>query len=155
MAYNCEVKTQAPQPTLTVRTRTSVQQLPQQLGRGFGAVARYLGEQGEQPAGPPFAAYHNMDMANLDVEIGFPVSRPFPGRGEVQPGEIPGGLLATCLHVGPYSEIGRAYAALTQFVREGGYEATGVAYEWYLNDVSQTPPDKLATLIGFTLKAAS
>ena len=76
MSYHCEVKEQPVQKTLSIRTRAAVQDLPQVFGEGYGAIAQYLGELGEQPIGPPFAAYYNMDMDNLDVEFGFPVARP-------------------------------------------------------------------------------
>jgi effector-binding domain-containing protein len=136
---------------LTIRTRTSVEELPQVLGQAYGSIAQYLAELGEQPAGPPFTAYHNMDMQDLDVEIGFPVSRSIPARGSIQAGEIPEGQVATCLYTGPYTEIEAAYSALTEWVEENGYEAAGMAYEIYLNDPSETPPEQLMTQIAFPL----
>jgi effector-binding domain-containing protein len=152
MSYQCQVKEQPSQPTLAIRTRTSVQQLGQALGEAYGAIAQYLGELGEAPAGPPFAAYHNEDMEDLDVEIGFPVARELPGRGDILAGEIPGGGVATCLHTGPYSGIGSAYEALSHWMEENGYQPTGVAYEVYLNDPDETPPEELQTQIAFPLK---
>jgi len=152
MSYKCEVKEQTTQPTLAIRTRVSVQDLPQTLGEAYGAIAQYLGELGEQPAGPPFAAYHNMDMQNLDVEIGIPVSKKLAGRDDIQASEIPSGKAATCLHVGPYAEIEPAYTALSEWMKDNGYKATGVAYEIYLNDPEETPPQELQTQIVFPLK---
>lgn len=152
MPHQCEVVERSPQPTLSIRTRTSVQKLPQVLGQVYGAIARHLAILGEQPAGPPFSAYYNMDMQNLDVEIGFPVSRTLHGKDDIQAGEIPGGKVATCLHVGPYTEIESAYNALSQWMEENGYEAAGVAYESYLNDPAQMPPQELKTQIAFPLK---
>ena len=152
MSYKCEVKEQTTQPTLAIRTRVSVQDLPQTFGKAYRAIAQYLGELGEQPAGPPFAAYHNMDMQNLDVEIGIPVSRKLAGRDDIQAGEIPGGKAATCLYVGPYAEIEPAYTALSEWMKDNGYKATGVAYEMYLNDPEETPPQELQTQIAFPLK---
>ena len=152
MSYPCEIKAQPARPTLTIRATTPVQGLAQLLGRTYGAVAQYLGEMGEQPAGPPFVAYYNMDMQNLDVQVGFACAKKLPGKGEIQAGEIPGGQLASVLHTGPYDQCGLAYEALTQFVQESGRQATGVAYEFYLNDPQQTPPQQLQTLIMFPLK---
>ena len=120
MSYKCEVKEQTAQPTLAIRRRVSVQDLPQALGGAYGAIAQYLGELGEQPVGPPFAAYHNMDMQNLDVEIGFPVSRRLPGKDDINASEIPGGKVATCLYTGPYSEVEPAYNALSQWIKTMG-----------------------------------
>ena len=154
MTYKCEVKEQAAQATLTIRTRTPQKDLPQVLGRGHGTIAQYLGTLGEHPIGAPFSAYYNMDMQDLDVEIGFPVSRELPGSGEIQASQIPGGKLATCLYTGPYSEMEPAYTALMQWMAEKGHEATGVAYEMYLSDPGEVPPEELQTLIVFPLKAA-
>jgi effector-binding domain-containing protein len=139
------------QPTLTIRTRTAVQNLPQLMGQSFGAIAGYLGELGQAPAGAPFAAYYNMDMQDLDIEIGFPVASKLPGRGEILAGEIPAGKFATSLHTGPYDQCGPVYEALTQWVAEHHYEANGVAYEYYLNDPTETPPEELKMQIIFPL----
>ena len=68
---NCkfELTEQPAQPVLSVRTRTSVGNLPQALGKAYGAIIQYLNEIGEQPLEAAFAAYYNMDMEDLDVEI--------------------------------------------------------------------------------------
>ncbi len=152
MAYTCELRTQLTQPALAVRTHTPVQELSQALGKAYGAIGQYLGGLGEQPAGPPYIAYYSMDMQDLDIEIGFPVSKTLPSQDGIKAGEIPGGKVAVCLHTGPYSEIRHAYEALTQWVMEHGYEVAGAAYEIYLNDPAQTPPQELRTEIRFPLK---
>jgi effector-binding domain-containing protein len=153
MPHHCEIKDQTEQPMLAMRARTSVQQLPETLGKAFGAVMQCLGEVGEHPVGAPFVVYYNMNMEDLDIEAGFPVSRALPGKGDVQPGQLPCGKVATCLHVGPYSEMVAAYEALTQFMKDNGQEPTGVCYEVYLNEPTQTPPQELMTQIVFPLKS--
>jgi hypothetical protein len=40
MSYKCEVKEQPTQLTLSIRTRTSVQDLAQVLGKAYGAIAQ-------------------------------------------------------------------------------------------------------------------
>jgi len=155
MPFECQIKHQEQQPTLIVRTRTPVSELPSTLGAAYGAVMGYMAQMGEQPTGAPFVAYHNMDMQDLDVEIGFVVARELPGRGDIQASEIPGGKVATCLYVGPYEEIEQPYNALGQWMGQHGYEASGVAYEMYLNDPGETPPEELQTQIVFLLKGAN
>jgi effector-binding domain-containing protein len=152
MSYQCQLKEQPAQPALSIRTRTSAQELPQEMGQAYRALAEHLQEQGQEPAGPPFAAYYNMDMQDLDVEMGVPVPDAMPGQDQIQPSQIPGGKLATCIHTGPYEKIEAAYTALSIWVQEQGHRATGVAYERYLNDPSQTPPEALRTEIVFPLE---
>ena len=151
MTYRCETIDRPAQSVLSIRTRAAVQDLPQVMGKAYGAIMQYLGELGVPPAGAPFVAYFNMDMQDLDMEIGFPVMQPLPGKGEIQPSEIPGGKAATCLHTGSYPELSQAYQALYAWVNESGYQATGASYEFYLNDPEETPPEKLQTQIVFPL----
>jgi len=92
---------------------------------------QYLGELGEHPAGPAFAAYHNMDMQNFDVEIGFPVSKKLPGKDDIQSGIISKGKTATCIYIGPYKEMKPAYDALMNYMKKNSFVPTGVAYEFY------------------------
>ncbi|NTU65128.1 MAG: GyrI-like domain-containing protein [Chloroflexi bacterium] len=152
LAYACEIKDHPERPTLSVRTHAAVQSLPQLFGQTYGALMQYMSEMGAQPAGEPFAAYYNMDMQNLDIEIGFPVSRPLPDRGEIKSGALPAGKFASTMHLGPYDTLTIAYEALTQYVRDNGYEPTGVAYEFYFSG-PETPPEKIQTQIMFPLKA--
>lgn len=152
MGFQCEIKEQNPQPTLSFRARTPIQGLPRLMGESYGKISRYLAELGEQPAGAPFAGYYNMDMQNLDVEIGFPVARALPGKDQIQAAEIPGGKLGYALHTGRYADIAPAYDALTEFVKEQGFVPTGVSYEFYLNDPENTPQEQLLTQIIFPLK---
>ena len=152
MDFQCEIKEQNAQSTLSIRARTPIDGLPQLLGESYGKIAGYLAELGEQPTGAPFAAYYNIDMQDLDVEIGFPVSNALAGEDNIQASEVPGGNLAFAIHIGPYGEIGSAYEALTQFVKEQGYESTGISFEFYLNDPEMTSQDQLQTRIVFPLK---
>ena len=152
MSYNCQILEQEDQPVLSIRTCSAVKDLPSALGRAYGAIAEYLEELGESPSGAPFAGYYNMDMQNLDLEIGFPVASVLAGRGEIQSGHIPGGKAATTIYTGPYNAIEPAYNALTAFIQKNGHKATGVTYEFYLNDPGETPAEELQTKILFLLK---
>jgi effector-binding domain-containing protein len=91
-------------------------------------------------------------MESMDIEIGFPVKSTLHGQDEIQSGEIPAGKVAQCLYTGPYNKIEPAYNALTAYVEEQGYKATGVAYEFYLNDPGEVEPEQLLTQIVFRLK---
>ena len=151
MTHQFELRERQSQPTLVIRTRSAVQDMPQVLGQAWGAIMHYAGQKGLQPSGPPFVAYHIMDMQDLDLEIGFPFAKKLDGAGEVLAGEIPGGKAAGCLHVGPYDQLRAAYKALGKWMEANGYTPAGVAYESYLNDPQTTPPEALQTDIFFPL----
>jgi hypothetical protein len=48
----------------------------------------------EAHTGPACASHNNMDIRNLDIEAGFPVSKLLPEKGEIQAGIIPSGTYA-------------------------------------------------------------
>ncbi len=152
MKYKCKIIEVEDQPVLTVRTVTAVENLPAFFGEAYGAIMKYLGELGEQPAGMPFGAYYNMDMKALDVEAGFPVAKILPGKEKIQSGKIAGGKYGVTLHIGSYDSVGPAYEALEDFVKQKGFEPTGIAYEYYLNDPSEDPKIEAETEIRFPLK---
>ena len=152
MLYQCELLNQSAQPTLAIRTRTAIQNLPQVVGQAYGAIIQYAGSLGVQPCGAPFVAYYNMNMQDLDIEIGFPFAQELAGQGNIQAGAIPGGKAVTCVHIGPYDQVGGAYEALQKWVGANSDIPTGVAYEFYLNDPQTTPPAELQTQVVFPLQ---
>ncbi len=150
----CEVVDARPAPTLSIRARTSLEGLPALIGTALARVAQYLAEIGERPDGPPFVAYRNQDMKDLDVDIGFPVAHAVPGSGPIDTGVIPGGRHAVCVYVGAYSGISAAYEALGTWISRRGYRPSGSAFEFYLNDPAVTRPEELQTRLMFPVIAA-
>lgn len=148
MTGDVEFAVKAAQPALIIRTIAAVAELPGVFGEAYGALFRYLDELGESPAGMPYGAYHNMDMARLDLEIGVPVGRVLPGHGRIQPGELPAGEWATVLHTGPYEAMRSAYEVLQRSIAEHGKRVVGGAYEFYLSP-PDVPPDEIQTIVGF------
>jgi effector-binding domain-containing protein len=137
MAWNIELKEKPLQYTVVIRKRASVSELPKIIGECYGAIGKYLGELGEQPSNAPFVAYNNLDMENLDLEIGFPVNKILPGKDDIVGGEIPAGPFVTCLYKGPYSDMKKLYEEMMNWMAENGYEMSGAAYEYYLNSPAE------------------
>jgi effector-binding domain-containing protein len=151
MTYQFEIKERAAQPTLFVRSICAVQDLPKFFGKTFGDIIQYLESLGEQPTGAAYAIYYNMDMQALDMQAGFPVVHPIPGKGDIQSGEIPAGRYASGLNIGPYDKMEPFYDALNQWVKAQGGEVTGVAFEWYFSP-PETPPQEVKTEVWLALK---
>lgn len=141
-------------PTLSVRYRTPLTELSQTMGTIYGEIASFMGARGIPFSGPPFAMYHNMDMNDLDVEIGFPLTTATAGKGRIAAGRLPGGAFATAKHTGPYSAIEETYNELMAYVKGKSRELENFMFEEYLNSPENTPPEKLETMIYFPLKRA-
>lgn len=152
MIEQFEIAQQPEQPVLSIRTRTAVGKLPQEIGKAYQAIAEYLQEIGQPPQSAPFTAYYNMDMEDLDVEMGFPVSQPITGKGDINISSIPAGPQASCMYRGSYSGMAQAYDELTAKVNESGFTPTGVCYEFYYNAPGEVPESELLTKVVFLLK---
>ncbi|MGP6140566.1 GyrI-like domain-containing protein [Jeotgalibaca sp. A127] len=149
MTYIIEMVETQEQPTLVLKKNTSAQELPKILGDSFMAVLNHVWELGEQPTGPAFVGYFNLDMAHLQLEIGFPVSKNLPGKGEVLAGTIPSGKQVTCLYKGPYMQMTSAYQEIEDWIEKHGYTTLGPVYEFYLNSPEEVPEEELLTKIVF------
>jgi effector-binding domain-containing protein len=135
-----------------MRIRTAVGNLPQEFGRVYGEILKYLEETGETTEGPAFGAYYNMDMENLDVEIGFVMPKAIPGKGDIQANSIPAGKQVSYMYKGAYEDMEPVYNAMAEWMKEKSLEPTGVSYEYYYNSPAEVPLSELLTKIVFPLK---
>ena len=152
MMEQFEISQQPEQPVLSIRTRTAVENLPQEIGKAYQVIAEYMQEIGQPPQNAPFTAYYNMDMEDLDVEMGFPVSQPLAGKGKIKASSIPAGPQASCMYRGSYSGMAQTYEELTARVNESGYTPTSICYEFYYNAPGEVPDSELLTKVVFLLK---
>jgi effector-binding domain-containing protein len=109
----------------------------------------YMQVHGVGMNGAPYVAYYNMDMTDLDIEVGVPVAMVTEGNGRVESDVLPSGKYASTLHIGPYSTLEPAYRALMAYMENHNLKSNGPAYEFYLNDPQDTPENKLETKIQF------
>ena len=142
-----EILKKREQPTLFIRDKTKVEDLPMLIGEKYGKMAAYLEELGEYLSDVPYVAYHNMDMQNLDVEIGFPVAKALAGKGEIQAGIIPAGMIAFCMYRGAYHEIEPVYDEMVQWMAENNHRPIGTVYEHYYNDYEFSESELLTMIV--------
>ena len=132
--YTVEMRTLNELDTAVEFATLSFAEIGPWLPKALGEVAHYLERKGAGPAGLPFARYHVRSDGHLDIEAGFPASTPTSGEGEVEPSDLPAGVAAVTVHVGPYDTIAPAYATLQAWIRDRGHEPVGDAWEVYLTD---------------------
>lgn len=145
----CSVIEREKQLVLSVRTRASFQELSNVIGIEYRKIYAYMLEVGAAPSGAPFVGYFNMDMDmdDLDVEIGFPVTEEVLGKEEIKASEIPEGKYATMIYTGPYGEMKSAYKKLSEWMDLHQIEPNYLAYEIYLNDPKMVKEEELETQI--------
>ena len=115
------------QPTVAVRLQPAWADtdMPALFDRCLPMIGERLRSAGVHP-GIPFARYFRFGPSGVDVEIGVPVERRPDGiaslsevaPGEVGTSELPGGLAARAVHVGPYPTLSATYDALHDWIGE-------------------------------------
>ncbi len=147
-----EVQIRPEQHTAVVRHRITMQEtdrIPGWIGVTFEAIQ----QAGQQPAGMPFLRTLAMDEKGMEVEVGWPVSAPYSGKGKVQAGTLPGGPIVVATYSGPYDGIGPAYEAIQAWCAEHGHEIAGPPWESYFTDPTQEPdPAKWRTDVHFPIR---
>lgn len=152
MAYIIEMIETQEQPTLVLKAVTPVSELPKILGKAFMDIVTHIMELGEQPVGPAFVGYFNMDMERLELEIGFPVSKALPGKGDILAGHIPAGKQVSCMYKGPYMQMPPAYEEIQKWIKDNGYKPLGPVYEHYYNSPEEVSESELLTKIVFLVE---
>ena len=102
---------------------------------GVAMVALYHDDPESTPAS------HLRSDAAIVVPEGVPLPEPLAEQ------RIPGGQYACALHVGPYEQLGDAWARLVgEWLPASGHRmGPGVSYELYLNNPTTAPAEQLRT----------
>lgn len=132
-----------PRATAVVGAVVAFADLTRFFGRAFTEVAAALDSQGIPVTGPPVALYRGEPTDKVTVEAGFPVDVPVRPVGDVVPGELPGGRVASTVHVGPYGTLAATYEALRGWLAGRDLKPGPDMWEEYL-DGPDTNPDPAA-----------
>ncbi|MGZ4588023.1 MAG: GyrI-like domain-containing protein [Mycobacteriaceae bacterium] len=140
MSYEVTLVDLPEQPAAVIRGHVGHDGIGEFLGPAFGEVMGLLQRQGLQPSGAPFGRYRPAANEEWDIEAGFPASGTPSAEGRVEQSSLPGGRAARTMHVGDYSAIGPAYAAVAGWLSKNGYVPAGEPWECYLDGPEVTKP---------------
>jgi effector-binding domain-containing protein len=140
MSYEPRIETRESTPTAVVRVTVPMASIAETLGSIFNEVIEYLGRTGGTPV-EAFARYTvHEGGADVDIEAGFTASGPVRPEGRIEAASLPGGDVATVMHVGAYDQVGEAYQAVTAWLQEQGRAIVGAPWEVYLSMPDEVPP---------------
>jgi effector-binding domain-containing protein len=123
-----KIEDRTEQPYLAIRSEVT-NGIPAVVDRTFPQLFAWLGQQGVEPAGPPFIRYLEVDNQGepLEIEVAAPVAGATdpPEDAPVRANTLPGGRYATLIHTGPYRhddvpDLGDAQAALKSWTEQEG-----------------------------------
>ena len=89
---------------------------------------------GHRAGGTTLRVLMGAPTVTVELVAGFPIASPCAPGGEVVPGELPGGTVATGVHVGPYDTMVETYNELGQWIAGVGVVPQPGMWEVYFTD---------------------
>jgi effector-binding domain-containing protein/dienelactone hydrolase len=142
MSYSISKKEIPAQPVLVVRRRIKPAEVASTLADVLGHTFQHAQQNGIALDGQPFTRYLEWGPGMWTIEAGMPVkahASSAPAENDIRADTLPGGLVATTTHTGPYDKLGEAHATLQQWIETEGLSASGVPWEVYVTDPAQHP----------------
>ena len=135
MPYQVRTEQVGPRTLAAVRAATTPQRLSTDIIRLLDKVWPVLRGQGAR-TGHNVVVYHEDGPGELVIEAGVevfsgPAEHGFTEDGEVVSVATPAGEAAVTTHYGEYSDLGGAYAAVSQWCSANGRSLAGVNWEVY------------------------
>src|SRR5438552_4700744 len=128
MNHDVRLEQFSSRPLAVVRRRASLQELTRVVPDACGTVWNVVRAQNIVGAGRHVALYWD---GVINLEVGVELDTPFAGHGEVVSSALPGGLVATTVHFGPYNRLHEAHEAIRQWCADHGYTPAGPNWEIY------------------------
>jgi len=127
MPYQIELMESKPITTAVIRSRVPAQELAQFVPAACGEVWSFFKSAGLRRPGRHVALY----LGDGFVEVGAEVWEPFSGNERIHCSQLPGGVVATTVHFGPYGRLGDAHGAIREWCTRHGHQFSGTCWEIY------------------------
>lgn len=131
MSFTVKIKEVLDQPLISIWTHAAAGTFGQVIRSTLRVLLIYATDTGVYCSGrPPLVILHQntqeQDMeAGTGLEIGLPVQRMVEGGRGIVSALLPGGTVASIIHMGPYHELEILYPALGAWIEEHGYMIAG------------------------------
>jgi effector-binding domain-containing protein len=131
-----KVEEQPMQYALVIKDSSKCDDVDILLGKLYGEIGRYIGENKIDVAGHPFARYYVWDeKADKNVmEAGFFIKNKVAGNDKIKCIELPAGKVVTAINYGAYETVYNTHNAIHKYLEDNKLTSIGCPLEIYTND---------------------
>lgn len=125
-----------------------------QIGNVIGSVYEDIYRNGLKPEGPVMTFYQDEEFhqENTNVEVCIPIAQEDKALENPHVKRLSPGKCAVCMYTGPYSSLGKAYAAVLKWMRENDYECASAPFDCYMNSPQEVKsPEDFITKVCFPI----
>ncbi|MDL2248693.1 GyrI-like domain-containing protein [Tyzzerella sp. OttesenSCG-928-J15] len=149
---NIEIKQVPAHYTLTIRkTIDFMKDYSDFAGEVLLLTGNYLKEIGAYPMSGPIVYFHNQELENLDVEMGWQIAEEIDSKNNMLCSMIPTRKIVSAIDLGPYEEQDPTFIDIFEWIKDNGYESQGPICYCYLND-TERPEAEYLTLMSIPIK---
>lgn len=144
-------------PFAFIQLQSSLADMPQVIGQGFGTLSMLFSKAGAAMAGNPMAHYLDFDAQSVTFELGFPVLESDTDKllaAGLSIGRTPGGRNMTAVHIGPYDTVSDTYELMGAAMKAQGVAGSKDMWESYASP-PETPPAEIRTEVIWPLVTAA
>lgn len=116
------------------------------LGKSIHTLLPMIEKNNTYPSSGLTVCFHNMELENLDVEVGYVVASQLEINGDVSLTKQPSRSIVLAIDRGPYEKQDPTLEALMQWINNHGYEMDGGIYYHYLNGEEQAVEEYLTQM---------
>src|SRR5712691_7128549 len=138
MPYDVQIREVTQQTFAAVRGQTNAHNIGDRIIALLSEVCDFLKDPGIRQTGHNVVLYSDEASKALlrtedevPIEVGVQVANPFESQGRVVCSAIPGGTVATVVHLGPYQKLPEAHTAVRTWCAAHGHTLAGPSWEIY------------------------
>ena len=151
MQPKCEIVTVSSVLLALTEEEVPRSEIPARIRKMYDVVYGWLRDAPVRQAGHNYALYDQCTPRSLRVRVGFPVSAQFADTNLVKCVQLAPGRAAHAVHVGPYADLHRTYAALHAWCSGRELTLTGESWEVYgdwTDDSSKLETELFQRIVG-------
>lgn len=139
MSYDITRQPIEPCTFLYKEARCSHADIAKTLGGLFGPVFQYAVSNGLELRSPPTTLYVEWGPGMVTIHAGMMVAAAASPPAGMHVATLPASDAAVTMHTGPYDGLGKAHAAMEQFLAQHDLQKAGPAREIYVTDPGEVP----------------
>ncbi len=150
MSRISEIRIKQTPPCYTVSVRKTInfaEEYAAFFEEALSSIDAYLDSHDVLTSSPPLTCFHNMNLEQLDVEVGYHTSRETPNEGKISCQSYEPCMVVSAIDMGPYEQQDPTLMDLFAYIKQHDLEMSGPICYYYLNEPNRPESEYLTQMV--------